>query len=175
MSRIGKQPINIPDGVEVSLDGSFLLVKGPMGELKEKMLKNVKVEVKDKEIVVTCADSALWGLWRSLICNMITGVSEGFEKSLEIVGVGYKAEIKEGKLMMQLGFSHPVELLIPKGLEVGIDQMIIKVSGIHKQAVGQFAAEIRAKKKPEPYKGKGIRYVGEIVKIKAGKKTAGTE
>jgi len=173
MSRIGKQPIEIPKDVQASLDSNFVIVKGPKGELKQEIKAQVAID-KD-QILVKSDNKALWGLYRTLINNMIQGVTKGFEKQLEIVGVGYKAEIKDKKLIMQLGFSHAVEIEMPKNIEIKVEKNIITISGIDKQLVGQTAAKIRSMKKPEPYKGKGIRYVGEQVKIKPGKKAVGTE
>ena len=168
MSRIGKKPIEIPQGVEIKFDQDFIVVKGPKGELRQLIKAEVQID-KDK-IIVKSDDSAMWGLSRSLIANMIEGVVNGFSKQLEIVGIGYSAQIKENKLIMKLGFSHPVEIEIPDNLEVKLEKNIIIISGIDKQFVGEFAAKIRDKKKPEPYKGKGIRYMREIIKLKPGKK-----
>ena len=154
-------------------------VKGSKGELESGFSAEIKIEIKDKEVLVTpTRDSnelyALWGLTRALLANMIEGVSKGFEKKLELQGVGYKVALKDNKLDMALGFSHPVEVECPEGLKFEVEKNIITVSGIDKQAVGQAAANIRAFKKPEPYKGKGIRYLGEQVKLRQGKKAAGT-
>jgi len=180
MSRIGKKPIEIPENVEIKIDKDFIVVKGPKGELEQKIRPEIRVEIKDKEIQVSLAEKTkkspgFWGLTRTLIANMIQGVLEGYEKKLEIVGVGYKAEVQGEKLIFRLGFSHPVEFAVPQGIEIKIEKEIITVFGINKQIVGKTAAEIRALKKPEPYKGKGIRYEGEYVKIKPGKKAAGAE
>lgn len=175
MSRIGKQPITIPDGVEVKLDKNFLLIKGPKGELKRKIDKKIKLDISKDDIKVKSDDSALWGLYRSLINNMIQGVTSGFEKKLEIVGVGYKGEVKGNKLVMGLGYSHPVEMEIPKGLEIKVEKQIIGVAGIDKELVGQFSANIKKQRKPDVYKGKGIRYYGEEIKLKPGKKAVGGE
>lgn len=174
MSRIGKQIIEIPDGVEVKLDKNILIVRGPKGELKRKINKKIKLDI-NQDIKVSSQDSALWGLYRSLINNMVIGVAKGFEKKLEIVGIGYKGEIKNNKLIMGLGYSHPVEMSIPKELEVKIDKNIISVSGIDNQLVGQFAANTKKQRKPDAYKGKGIRYLGEEIKLKPGKKAMGAE
>ena len=173
MSRIGKKPIEIPEKVEVKIEGDFVIVKGPKGELKKQIPAQVKID--KNQILVSSNNSALWGLSRTLIANMIEGVISGFEKKLEIHGTGYKSEIKNNKLIMQLGFSHPVEIEIPENLEVKAEKNIISISGIDKQFVGEFTAKIRDKKKPEPYKGKGIRYIDEVVKIKPGKKAIGSE
>lgn len=173
MSRIGKKPIEIPEKVKAKLDNNFIIINGPKGELKQKIPAQINVE--KNQILVKSDNNALWGLSRTLIANMIEGVVNGFEKKLEIVGVGYKAEIKDNKLIMQLGFSHSVEFEIPENIEIKAEKNIITVSGIDKQLVGQTAASIRDKKKPEPYKGKGIRYIDEIVKLKPGKKAVGAE
>jgi len=180
MSRIGKQPIQISEGVEVKLDNNSIIVKGPKGTLEQEINKAVKVEVKSNFIKVipvlkTDETSALWGLTRALIANMVMGVSVGFEKKLEIIGVGYKAVAQEEDLILNMGFSHPVKLRIPSGIKINIERNIITLSGIDKQLVGQFAADIRAVRPPEPYKGKGIRYVDEVVRRKPGKKAATVE
>jgi large subunit ribosomal protein L6 len=180
MSRIGKQPIAIPDNVEVKIDKGEIKLKGPKGELTQAIPDEIEVTIKEKEIVValkkkTKNSPALWGLLRTLIFNMIQGVTEGYEKQLEIEGVGYRATLQGNKLVLNIGFSHPVEIEAPAGIEFKVERNLITVSGIDKQLVGQVAAEIRSKRKPEPYKGKGIHYVGEVIRRKAGKKTAGTE
>lgn len=177
MSRIGKNPVTILDGVEIKLNGNTIEVKGPKGTLSFTFRSNVKVEVKEKEILVTRINNekdsrALHGLSRTLIANMVEGVKKGFSKNLEINGVGYRAQVQGNKLILTLGFSHPVEMIIPEGLEVKMHEKNkneLIVSGIDKQKVGQFSAEIREWRKPEPYKGKGIRYKGEYVRRKAGK------
>jgi len=179
MSRIGRKPIEIPAGVEVKIEGNKITVKGAKGELSREFRPEVKIEMKDNiiSISITTEDKisrALWGLTRVLISNMIIGVSEGFEKKLEIQGVGYKAEIQENKINLSMGYSHPVILEIPEGLTAVVEKNIITISGINKEEVGQFAANIRKVRKPEPYKGKGIRYVGEFVRRKVGKKVAGS-
>jgi large subunit ribosomal protein L6 len=180
MSRVGKKPIEIPDGVEVKIAGRKVSVKGPKGSLDLEFHPAVNVDISGKEIKVTAQDlskqsKALWGLTRVLVSNMIDGVTKGFEKQLELQGVGYRMAVQGKKISMALGFSHPVEVDIPDGLEVKIEKNILTVSGIDKQKVGQFAASTRSLKKVEPYKGKGFRYVGEIVRKKAGKKAAGAE
>lgn len=175
MSKIGKKIITIPEGVEVKASGSVLTTKGPKGELALELHPDVTVEVADDGIKVGVKDPedrsqrALWGTFRALVQNNVTGVSEGFQKRLEIVGVGYKAEVSPDKLTLNVGYSHPVELEIPKGLEVKVEKNKISVSGIDRQVVGQFASQTRAVRKPEPYKGKGIKYEDEIVRRKAGK------
>jgi large subunit ribosomal protein L6 len=180
MSRIGKKPVTIPDGVEVKIDRNDISVKGPKGALNFGFHYDMEVKMEGKEIQVsvkkiTKQTKALWGLTRVLISNMVEGVTKGFEKQLELQGVGFRMAVQGKKLNMALGFSHPVEMEIPEGLEAKIEKNILTISGIDKQKVGQFAATVRARKKVEPYKGKGFRYVGEIVRKKAGKKAAGAE
>lgn len=180
MSRIGKQLITIPAGVEAKVEGNILMVKGPKGQLQQVIHPNVFVEIKDGIITTKVADEtikshrALWGLYGSLIKNMVTGVTEGFVKKLEINGVGMKAAVSGKKVVLNVGFSHPVEYEIPAGMDVKIEGNVITISGIDNQAVGEVAAQIRRIKKPEPYKGKGIKYVGEYIRRKAGK-TAGSK
>jgi len=180
MSRIGKKPILIPENVEIKIEGRQVVVKGPKGEISQEIPQEILVEKKDSVVVVspkrkTKRTPALWGLTRALLQNNLKGVTEGFEKQLEIRGIGYKASIEgERVLKLEVGFSHPVKLEIPPDLNVSIEKNIIKVSGIDKQQVGEFAAKIRKVRPPEPYKGKGIRYVGEKVRKKEGKKTAAT-
>ncbi len=176
MSRIGNAPITVPDGVEISVSGSDVTVKGPKGSLEHTVPEVISVSVDDGEINVARADEqrqtkALHGLTRSLVNNMVIGVSQGFRKDLEIIGVGYRAQAKgKDKLELALGFSHPVEVQAPDGIEFDVPEPTkIGVVGIDKQVVGQVAAEIRSYRKPEPYKGKGVRYVGERVVRKAGK------
>ncbi|MDD5711473.1 MAG: 50S ribosomal protein L6 [Smithellaceae bacterium] len=175
MSRIGKKPIAIPAGVKVIQDGSSLRVEGPKGKLSAQVPSQVKVEISDKVVSVT-RDSdgrnerSYHGLVRTLLGNMVTGVSTGFDKNLEIQGVGYRAELAGDVLKLVLGYSSPVEYQIPKGIQIKVDKQVnIAVSGIDKELVGRVAAEIRALRKPEPYKGKGIRYAGEYVRKKVGK------
>ena len=177
MSRIGKNPINIPDKVEVSQKDDVVLVKGPKGELSIKKQPCVDIEIKDGQVFVLNKENskqsnAFWGLTRSLLSNMIKGVSEGHEKKLEVEGVGFKVALSGNKLNMALGFSHPVEFEAPEGIKFEVEKNTITVSGIDKILVGQTAANIRKLKKPEPYKGKGIRYQGEVIRRKAGKKAA---
>lgn len=179
MSRIGKQPIIIPEGVEVKVDGGLILVKGKKGELMQKLLPEISVEIKDKTIFLkesakTKESSALWGTLRALIANMIEGVSKGFEKRLIIEGIGYRASMSGNKLVLNLGFSHPIEMTAPKDTEFKLEKNTIIISGPDKQVIGQIAANIRAKRKPEPYKGKGIRYDNEIIRKKTGKKAVAT-
>jgi len=179
MSRIGKQPIIIPSGVEVKIDGNLIVVKGKKGELTQKLVPEIKIEIKDKIITLqepqkTKNSLALWGTFRALIFNMVEGVSNGFQKKLIIEGIGYKAALSGNKLTLNLGFSHPVIIEAPKGIEFKVEKNTILISGSDKQIVGQVAANIRIQKKPEPYKGKGIRYDGEIVRRKDGKKAVST-
>ena len=180
MSRIGKQPILILDKVEAKMDQNEIKVKGPKGELVQTIDPLIEVEIRDKEIVLKPAKkrkdaAALWGLYRALIANMVLGVTEGFEKQLEIEGVGFRAAMQGKKLVLNIGLSHPVEIEPPSSIEFKVDKNTITISGIDKQLVGLWAAKIRANKKPEPYKGKGIRYSDEVVRRKAGKKAVGTE
>jgi large subunit ribosomal protein L6 len=180
MSRIGRKPIEIPEGVEVKISGNKISVKGPKGSLDFDFHDDIEVKNSEKEVQVaakreTKQSRALWGLTRMLIANMIQGTTKEFEKKLELQGVGYRMAVQGKKLNMALGFSHPVEVDIPEGLEAKIEKNILTISGIDKQKVGQLAASIRALKKVEPYKGKGFRYVGEVVRKKAGKKAVGAE
>ena len=174
MSRIGKLPIQIPSGVTITVDDHNITVVGPKGTLTQFTLPFVKVEVTDKEIIVTRENDeqmarAGHGLMRALLNNMVTGVTKGFERKLELNGVGYRVSGGGQALNMALGFSHPVEYKAPEGIQLTVEKNLITVSGIDKQKVGQVAAEIRALKKPEPYKGKGIKYVDEVILRKAGK------
>ena len=180
MSRIGKQPIEIPEGVEIKIEQGEIKVKGPKGELVQDIPREIEVTIKEGEVILnlkkkTANAPALWGLLRSLIFNMIEGVTKGFEKQLEIEGVGYRVALEGNKLVLSIGYSHPVNVEAPQGIEFKVEKNLITVSGINKQLVGQVAADIRDQKKPEPYKGKGIHYLGEVIRRKAGKKTAGTE
>ncbi len=180
MSRIGKKPIQIPEKVEVKIDKSSIIVKGPKGELSLEIHPEIKAELKDNQIVLTPTKihkgtKALWGTYRSHIANMVQGVVEGYEKKLEIHGVGYKANLEGKDLILNLGYSHPIKITSPQGIEFKVEKNLITISGTDKQLVGQISAEIREKRKPEPYKGKGVRYQGEAVRRKAGKKAAGTE
>lgn len=175
MSRIGKMPVTIPSGVDVTINGTTVTVKGKKGELTRTFQPTMIIEQEGDQIIIKPADeerqtNAFWGLTRSLINNMVIGVSEGFEKKLELVGVGYRAALKGRDLELQLGFSHPVLVKAPEGITFEVpSQNEITVSGSSKEQVGQVAADIRKWRKPEPYKGKGIRYVGEYVRRKAGK------
>lgn len=178
MSRVGSAPIPIPDGVTVSVDGATVAVKGSRGELSREVHEKVAVAVADGEVIVTRVDDereskALHGLTRALVNNMVVGVSEGFQKDLELVGVGYRVAAKGRDIELQVGFSHPVVVSAPEGIEFDVpDQTHLSVRGIDKEVVGRVAADIRKVRPPEPYKGKGIRYVGEYVRRKAGKAAA---
>lgn len=175
MSRIGKLPIAIPAGVDVRLEGHNISVKGPKGQLQRTMHKDIIIKVEDNQIVVTRPSDekqhrALHGLTRALIANMVEGVTKGFEKSLELAGVGYRAAKQGNKLVLTVGYSHPVEFEPEKGLEIEVpapNKIIVK--GVDKEKVGALAADIRAVRKPEPYKGKGIKYADEVIRRKAGK------
>jgi large subunit ribosomal protein L6 len=176
MSRIGKQPISVPDGVEITIQPELVKVKGPKGELAERVSREIGVAQENGEVVVTRSTDrgehrALHGLTRSLIANMVEGVTNGFEKRLEIQGVGYRAQLQGNKLVLALGYSHPVEVNAPDGIDFEVPQPTrITVRGISKQVVGEVAANIRKQRPPEPYKGKGIRYEGEYVARKVGKR-----
>ena len=185
MSRVGKKPVVIPAGVTVELPAeggsasggkdSILKIKGPKGELLLAVHPKVSITHTDSELTVSVkhpdvkAEKALWGLFRALINNMVTGVTTGFTKVLEINGVGYKASLSGTKLVMALGYSHPIEMEVPKGLEAKVEKNVITITGIDRQLVGQFAAEVRSQREPEPYKGKGIKYSDETIRRKAGK------
>lgn len=181
MSRIGKLPISIPEKVEVKLDKDILVVKGPKGELKQEILPEIKLDIDDKEIKVNVEkpkvkkQKGYWGLFQRLISNMIIGVTDGYEKKLQMVGVGYRAQMKGKALELSVAFSHPVEFPVPEGIDISVEKDIITISGIDKQLVGEVAANIRKIRKPEPYKGKGIKYIDEIVRRKAGKKAGAGE
>lgn len=176
MSRIGKKPVAIPSGVTAKIEGRILSVKGPKGTLTMGLSDEVTYEVEDGQISVKPINDSkkarsFWGMQRTLVANLVEGVTDGYTKVLEITGVGYRANGQGKKLKLQLGFSHDVDLEVPEGLEVKTpDQTTIEISGVDKQSVGQFAAEIRRWRKPEPYKGKGIKYRGEYIFRKEGKK-----
>ena len=176
MSRIGKKPVAVPQGVTVSIDGQTVSVKGPKGELQTKLVDLVSVKLEDGQVIVTPRNEtrqarSAWGLCRTLVANLITGVTEGFTKTLEITGVGYRAAVEGKGLKLNLGYSHDVIYDIPDGITITTPRPTqIVVAGIDKQRVGQVAAEIREWRKPEPYKGKGIRYEGEYIFRKEGKK-----
>ena len=177
MSRVGKQPVIIPSGVTATIQGVNVVVKGPKGELKKDFNPRMKIELQDNKIVVTRAsnekfDKALHGLTRNLIKNMVEGVTKGYERKMEIVGVGFRANPNKNKINLTLGFTHPVDYVAPVGIDFKLDpenKNIIIITGIDKQIIGEVAAKIRSYRAPEPYKGKGIRYFGEKIIKKAGK------
>jgi len=181
MSRIGKQPINIPNEVQVSIKDGLIEVSGPKGKLVENLVPQVNVVIKDfpdlgkKEILVSVEkpenkeQRSRWGLQRSLINNMVIGVMSGFRKQLEVNGVGYKVSLQGKKIVLNVGYSHPVEYNLPEGIEAQLEKNVITITGFDKQLLGQVVAEIRAVKKPEPYKGKGIKYSDEVIRRKEGK------
>ena len=176
MSRVGQNPILFSENIDVSKEGNLIKAKGPLGELELKVIDSINLEIENKFIKVTNSDSsqkgqAIWGTTRALINNMIKGVSEGFTKNLEIVGVGYRGALNGRKLSLNLGLSHTVELTIPDGIDVKMDgNTKLSINGADKQKIGQFASVIRSKRPPEPFKGKGIRYSDEYVVRKEGKK-----
>ena len=177
MSRTGKLPIKIPTGTEVSIEAQEIIVKGKGGTLKRWIHPTVTVTVVNGEIVVAPVGNAriaraLWGTYASHVRNMISGVTTPFVRKLQVEGIGYRAELSGKQIKLSVGFSHPVIIAIPDGITAAIDKNIITVSGADKEQVGEFAASVRATKKPEPYKGKGIRYEGEVVRHKQGKKAA---
>lgn len=177
MSRIGKKPVVIPSGVEVTLDKRVINVRGPKGTLSFVHRREVKITLEADSVQVTKGGDnkqaqALWGTTAKTIANMIIGVTAGFEKALELNGVGYRMNLQGKKLILALGFSHPVEMVLPEGIMAVIENNVLKITGSDKQQVGEFAAVVRKKKPVEPYKGKGFRYVGEIVRRKEGKKAA---
>jgi large subunit ribosomal protein L6 len=176
MSRIGKKPIPLPKGVEVKKDGNAVTVKGPKGSLTTLLVPGIDVSIENNVVTFTRGNEenksrATHGLMRALVANNVLGVTQGFKKELDIVGVGYRAEVKGKEVVFQLGYSHPVRFPVPKGIEVAVDGKSghITVTGIDKQQVGQTAAEIRSLREPDPYKGKGIKYTDEVIRRKAGK------
>jgi large subunit ribosomal protein L6 len=175
MSRIGRRPIPVPNGVDVSIDGNTVRVKGPRGELARTLNREVSVRREGSDILVERPSDqpvhrALHGLSRTLVANMVEGVTTGFKKTLEIVGVGYRAETKPFGLTLALGYSHPIDYRAPEGIELrAVTPTVVEVSGTNKEVVGQVAAEIRSLRPPEPYKGKGVKYQGEVIRRKAGK------
>ncbi|TSC75772.1 MAG: large subunit ribosomal protein L6 [Parcubacteria group bacterium Gr01-1014_30] len=180
MSRVGKKPILIPKGVEVKIEGKKVKVKGEKGGLEREVRPEVKVEVKDSQVFVTPdvetkQTSSLWGLTRQLINNMVEGVTKGYEKKLEIEGLGFKAALEGENLVLSVGFSHPVKIEAPKNIKFSVEKNVITVSGVDKELVGQTAAVVKRVKKPEPYKGKGIRYFREKIRRKEGKKAVATK
>ena len=175
MSRLGKLPIKIPSDVQVKIEGDLVTVKGPKGELKRKVLPQIAVKLGEGELTVNIInpknkrENALWGLYWNLIRNMVIGVKDGFEKKLEINGVGYKVAGAGKKLTFNVGFSHPVEFILPAGIDGKVEENKITVSGADKELLGEVANQIRDIKRPEPYKGKGIKYVDEVIRRKEGK------
>ena len=174
MSRIGKKPIGIPDKVEVKISGLTVDVKGPKGQLTYTFNKEVKIEKGAKDITVSPANEstaarAMWGMSRTLLGNMVTGVTTGFVKSLEFTGVGYKAAVTGQNLTLNLGYSHPIEYKLPKGIEAKVNKNVIEIHGADKELVGFVAAQVRSFREPEPYKGKGLKYTTETIIRKAGK------
>jgi large subunit ribosomal protein L6 len=178
MSRIGKKPISIPEKTEIKIEDQQISVRGLKGELKQTLPKFLKIEIKENQLNIFVENPeeknqrSCWGTFNVLISNMIHGVNQGFEKKLELVGVGYRAKTDNDKLILNIGFSHPVEFILPVGIKAIVEQNIITIQGIDKQLVGEIAAQIRKLKKPEPYKGKGIKYIDEIIRRKSGKKAA---
>lgn len=177
MSRVGKKPIQIPKGVSVVIEDNTLKVTGPKGTLQQVVNHPISFEILESEIFVTPAEqiknvSAFWGLYRALLQNMITGVTEGFTKKLRIEGVGYRVALQGQTLVLNLGYSHPIEVTAPEGISFEVDKNTISVKGINKELVGQVSANIRSTRPPEPYKGKGVRYDDEFVRMKVGKKTS---
>jgi large subunit ribosomal protein L6 len=175
VSRIGRKPISLPPGVETKIENNIITVKGPKGSLSQSIPEDITIDQQENELLVTRPSDlkkhrAMHGLTRALVANMVTGVTTGFEKKLEMVGVGYRAQMQGKKLVINIGFSHPVEVEPPQGIEFEVPAVTkITVKGIDKQLVGNTAADIRAIRKPEPYKGKGLRYENEVVRRKAGK------
>ncbi|MDE2001159.1 MAG: 50S ribosomal protein L6 [Patescibacteria group bacterium] len=178
MSKVGKKPIAVPANVTVTVNGNDVLVKGKEGSIALAVLPYTSLEQKDNELLVTSEGghkqaNANWGTMRALLQNAVNGVASGFLKELEIQGVGFRASMEGNTLVLNLGFSHPVKFQPPEGIKISVEKSFIKIFGANRNTVGQVAAQIRSLKKPEPYKGKGIRYKGEVVKMKAGKKVAG--
>lgn len=179
MSRIGKNSIIIPKGVNFSFEDGVAIVKGPKGELKRKFRDEIVFQKKDDSLELkmkkpTLQSRALWGTYASHIKNMIKGVVEGFSKKLIIEGIGYRAEVRDKKLVVSAGYSHPITMEAPEGISFSLEKNTVKIEGIDKELVGETAAKIRAIRKPEPYKGKGIRYENEVIRRKAGKKAVGS-
>lgn len=176
MSRIGKKIINLPEKTEIKISDGLVSVKGPLGELTRTLHPMIQVKVDGNAVTlnptkITLESKALWGTYASHITNMISGVNKPFEKKLILEGIGFKSEVKENKIILALGFSHPVSVEIPSGLKVTAEKNVITIFGSDKELVGQFAARLRSLKKPEPYKGKGMRYADEIIRRKQGKKS----
>ncbi len=177
MSRIGKKGIEIPAKTEVKVDGNVVTVKGPLGEISREFKKEIKIEMSEnrvdlKPVKQSLENNALWGTFTSHIENMVIGVNTGYTKRLLVEGIGYKADVLPSEIVFKVGFSHPVKMSIPDGIKALSDKGVLVISGIDKELVGSFASSIKAIKKPEPYKGKGIRFEGEVIRRKEGKKTA---
>jgi large subunit ribosomal protein L6 len=177
MSRVGKLPIVVPQGVRINLQGAVLQVEGPKGKMQHAIPEGLKIDVADNSITVTRLSEqnkirALHGLTRSLVANMVAGVTQGFKKELEIVGVGYRADMSNNMLNLTLGYSHPINFPLPEGIKGKVEKQVITIEGIDKGLVGQIAAKIKSLRKPDIYKGKGIRYLGEVIKTKVGKSGA---
>jgi len=177
MSRLGKKGIEIPAGATVTVSGDVVTVKGPLGELSRAFKKNIVISVEGNKVELkpvkdTLENKALWGTYASHITNMIEGVTKGYTKRLLVEGIGYKADVTPSDITLKVGFSHTVKVVIPKGLKVESDKGVLVITGIDKELVSSFASGIKAVKKPEPYKGKGIRFEGEVIRRKEGKKTA---
>lgn len=180
MSRIGKKPILIPENVEVKIVGQKVMVKGPKAELFKEIRPEIRVEMKDNQLLLspkieTKKTKAFWGLTRTLLNNLIRGVTEGYEKKLQIEGLGFRSSLEGDNLVLQVGFTQPLKIKAPEGIKFSVEKNIITVSGADKELVGQIAAKIRKAKLPEPYKGKGIRYLGEVIRRKVGKKVVTTK
>jgi large subunit ribosomal protein L6 len=180
MSRLGKKPILIPEKVKVSITDEEIKVEGPKGVMIKKLPDDLNFVIEEDKIKISPKVqrkniSALWGLWASLVKNMILGVTEGFEKKLEIQGVGYRASVEGKNLKLEVGYTKPVLMEIPEGIEVKVEKNIITISGVDKEKVSQFAANVRKVREPDPYKGKGIRYFGEVIKLKPGKKAVASK
>src|SRR3989344_2921280 len=176
MSRLAKKPIQIPEKTDVSYTGGVLTVKGPLGEIKKTFRPEIEIKIENKEVVLTPVRNsidilALWGTYASHLKNMLAGVNAPYQKKLIVEGIGFKSDVKGKELNMALGFSHPVKVIIPDDLKVTAEKNVITISGIDCESVGQFAAKVRSLKKPEPYKGKGIRYDNEVIRRKQGKKS----
>jgi large subunit ribosomal protein L6 len=174
MSRVGKMPVTVPQGVRINLQGAVLQVEGPKGKLQHEIPPGLKIETADNKITVSRAVEQkkvreLHGLTRTLIANMVCGVTQGFKKELEIVGVGYRADISSNVLNLTLGYSHPIKFPLPEGITGKVEKQVITLEGIDKGLVGQTAAKVRRLRKPDSYKGKGVRYLGEVIKTKVGK------
>jgi large subunit ribosomal protein L6 len=178
MSRLGKLPIGLPTGTEAKIQDDFIIVKGKKGELRQKLHKLAQVKIEGNEVIVSVKNKlikkerAFWGLYRSLINNMVKGVSEGFEKKLEVIGIGYRVVLSGKIIKLNVGYSHGVDFPLPEGINAVVEGNVITISGADKQLVGETAAQIRKIRKPEPYKGKGIKYIDEIIRRKEGKAAA---